>query len=299
MSGRAEPVPEAAGGHGDIGRAVDAYLAGWLEERPLPPQLRAAVAYAVLGPGKRVRPTLVIRSAEAVGGDRETALPAAAAVELVHAFSLVHDDLPALDDDDLRRGRPTLHRKVGEAMAILAGDALLGLAVELVAERAGPSEVAHAVGRELIVGCNDMIAGQVQDTVPGFPDEADPRDRLETIHRLKTAALIRACCRMGALAGRATGPEREALSRFGEAVGLAFQVVDDLLDVTQTTRHLGKQAGKDARRCKLTYPGVVGVEASRREVERLEAEALAAIEPLDERAEPLRRLARDLTTRTR
>jgi geranylgeranyl pyrophosphate synthase len=299
VSTRTDRFPGAATAGADPARAVDAYLAGWIDARPLPAHLREAAAYAVLGPGKRVRPTLVIRSAEAVSGAAEAALAPAAAVELVHAFSLVHDDLPSLDDDDLRRGRPTLHRKAGEAMAVLAGDVLLGLAVELVAERVCPPERAHSIGRELIRACNDMIAGQVQDTVPRFPDGTPPRERLETIHRLKTAALIRASCRMGGLAAGAREMQLAALTGYGEALGLMFQVVDDLLDVTQTTAHLGKQAGKDAGRHKLTYPALVGIESSRREVARLRDEALAALESLGGPAEPLRRLARDLATRTR
>jgi geranylgeranyl pyrophosphate synthase len=279
--------------------AVDAYLQDWLARRPLPHDLREAIRYAALGPGKRMRPILIIRSCEAVGGSGEAALAPAAAIELIHAFSLVHDDLPAMDDDDLRRGRPTLHRHTNEAMAILAGDAMMGLAVELVTTRLEPAELATNVCRELIEGCNNMIAGQVYDTLPVFNDSAEPMERLTTIHRNKTGALIRASCRMGALCGRADRRQMAAITCFGEAVGLMFQVVDDLLDVTQTTEHLGKTAGKDADQHKLTYPAVMGIEASRREVSRLRREALESLDELGGRARPLRELCDYLAVRTK
>jgi geranylgeranyl pyrophosphate synthase len=277
---------------------VDAWMGSWLTRRPLPPNLREAVAYALLGPGKRMRPILAIRSCEAVGGGIAAALPAAAAVEMIHAFSLVHDDLPALDDDDLRRGRPTLHRHAGEAMAILAGDALLGLALE-VTSSLNPPELAAKVTLELSQGCNAMIAGQVYDTLPAFEGAPGPLERLQTVHRNKTGALIRAACRTGALCGNAAGQALEGITRYGEAIGLMFQVVDDLLDVTQTTKHLGKTAGKDVDQEKLTYPSVLGLDGTRREVERLRAEALAAIDPFGERARHLRQLCEFLAVRTK
>jgi geranylgeranyl diphosphate synthase type II len=279
--------------------AVDAFMAGWLDRRQLPPNLREAIRYSLLGPGKRMRPLLVVHGCRAVGGDLGQALVPAAAVEMIHAFSLVHDDLPAMDDDDLRRGRPTLHCHTNEAMAVLAGDALLGQAVELVVEQLSPPELAAQVCRELIRGCNHMISGQVWDTLPDFEESVQPLERLQTIHRHKTGALIRAACRMGALCGGA-GPEQlESLTRYGEAIGLMFQVVDDLLDVTQTTKHLGKTAGKDADQHKLTYPSLLGLEASRAEVDRLREEALAALNGFDDRARPLRQLCEYLAVRTR
>jgi len=265
----------------------------------LPTNLREAIVYALLAPGKRMRPLLVLRSCEAVGGCIEDALAAAGALEMIHAFSLVHDDLPAMDDDDLRRGRPTLHRHTNEAMAILAGDAMLGLAVELVATRVEPGARAAAVGRELILGCNDMIAGQVYDTLPGSDEPADPLERLRTIHRHKTGALIRAACRIGALCGDADERRLEAVTDYGEAIGLMFQVVDDLLDVTQTTEHLGKTAGKDANQDKLTYPAVMGIDGSRREVARLREQALAALDRIGGETEPLRQTCEYLAVRTR
>lgn len=277
---------------------IEAYLAAWLADRPLPENLADAVRYAVLGPGKRMRPILIFRSCEAVGGRAEDALAPAAAIEMIHAFSLVHDDLPALDDDDLRRGRPTLHRYSGEAMAILAGDALLGLAVELLLERL-PEGLSVPVSRELIVGCNRMIAGQVYDTLPMGRATGTEMDQLKTIHSNKTGALIRAACRAGALCGGADPRQMEAVTSYGEAVGLMFQVVDDLLDVTGTTEELGKTAGKDAQQDKLTYPALLGVDGSRAEVRRLHAEALEALKPLGPPAGFLRELSDYLSSRTR
>jgi geranylgeranyl diphosphate synthase type II len=280
---------------------VESYLEAALDQRPLPKNLREATAYGLLGGGKRMRPILVLWACRAVGGSPQNAMPAAAAIELVHCFSLVHDDLPAMDDDDLRRGRPTLHRHTNEAMAILAGDLMSSLAFELIATRM-PAELAGLITRELAIGTNDMIAGQVFDTLPDFDAATPPLDRLKAIHRNKTGALIRCACRMGAIVGSGTGTSSEplaCLTRYGEAIGLMFQVVDDLLDVTQTTEHLGKKAGKDADKGKLTYPGLIGIDASRREVERLEAEAYDALKPLGDDARLLRELCEFMAKRTK
>jgi len=278
---------------------VETFIARWLEARPLPENLRRAIRYALLAPGKRLRPILTLHAAEAVGGRADDALAPAAAVEMIHAFSLVHDDLPAMDDDDLRRGRPTLHKQAGEAMAILAGDAMLGLAVEVVLEQVVPPDRAAAVCRELILGCNGMIAGQVYDTLPEPEAPEDAAARLLRIHRHKTGALIRASCRMGALCGGAGDAQLERITRYGDAIGLMYQVIDDLLDVTQTTEHLGKTAGKDVDQCKLTYPALYGVEGSRNEAERLRKEALAALDMMGAEADPLRHLCDYLAVRTR
>jgi len=283
----------------EIAGPVDAWMAAWLERRTLPENLRQAIVYALLGPGKRLRPVLVVRCCQAVGGTLEQAVAPAAAIEMIHAFSLVHDDLPAMDDDDLRRGRPTLHRHAGEALAILAGDALLGLAVEAVLDELRPPPLAAAVCGELIHGCNDMIAGQTYDTLRPFGESVAAEERLLTIHRHKTGALIRAACRAGALCGGADPPALAAVTRYAEAVGLMFQIVDDLLDVTETTEHLGKTANKDAGQRKLTYPAVLGVEASRREVRRLRDAGLAALVPLGPRAMHLERICDQLAVRTR
>ncbi|MEM0915304.1 MAG: polyprenyl synthetase family protein, partial [Planctomycetota bacterium] len=172
--------------------AVETYMREFVQARPMPEHLAEAVLYALMGGGKRVRPTLVVRSCEAVGGTSAQAMPGAAAIEMVHAFSLVHDDLPAMDDDDLRRGRPTLHRHTSEAMAILAGDMLLGLAFELLATRLTEANLIAAATRELATATNDMIVGQVCDTLPAWDESVEPVERLEVIHRHKTAALLRA-----------------------------------------------------------------------------------------------------------
>jgi geranylgeranyl diphosphate synthase type II len=277
---------------------LEAYLLDWIDGREMPPNLRDALLYVLQAGGKRVRPRLVIASCRAVGGSAEEALPAAAALELIHNFSLVHDDLPAMDDDDLRRGRPTLHRHAGEALAILAGDMMNTLAFELIATRS-PERLRGPLCAELALAAADMIGGQVYDTLPVFENGLSERQRLELVHRLKTAALIRCACRMGAMCGGAGEVELEGLSGYGEAMGLMFQVVDDWLDVTQTTEHLGKRAKKDEACGKLTYPLVHGVEGTRAEVERLTRAALAALTPLGAGAQPLRELCQELAERTR
>lgn len=278
---------------------VERYLAAFIKQRSLPRNLRQAIEYALLGGGKRLRPILTVYSCEAVGGTIEQALAPAAAIEMIHAFSLVHDDLPAMDDDDLRRGRPTLHKATNEAMAILAGDAMMGLAFELLADRLEPPTLTARILGELTRATNDMIAGQVYDTLSDFDANLDDLSRLRLIHQHKTGALIRCSCRMGALVVGADETKIEALSQFGESIGLMFQVVDDLLDCTQSTQHLGKTAGKDAAQDKATYPGLLGLDRSRQEVERLHNQALAALASLGESARDLRDLTVYMATRTR
>jgi geranylgeranyl diphosphate synthase, type II len=267
--------------------AVEAYMDQFVSHRPLPENLRQAIRYALLGGGKRLRPLLIVRSCEAVGGSIEQALPAAAAMEMIHTFSLVHDDLPAMDDDDLRRGRPTLHIHTNEAMAILAGDAMTSLAFELLSTRVHPPQIAAALMHELAVGTNDMIAGQVWDTLPDFSSDVLPLQRLQTIHRNKTGALIRASCRMGAIAGGGSPGQVDALTRHGDAIGLMFQIMDDVLDVTQTAEAMGKRTGKDEDKGKLTYPLVLGLEKSRAEIQRLRHEAHEALTDLGTAGKPL------------
>jgi geranylgeranyl diphosphate synthase type II len=278
---------------------VDNYLAEFLDGRALPENLREAIRYAVLAPGKRMRPLLVMYACEAVGGVREQALAPAAAIEMIHAFSLVHDDLPAMDNDELRRGRPTLHVKTSEGLAILAGDALMGLAFELLATRIEDAELSRSVIAELASGTNDMVAGQVYDTFPAFDRDITPLERLAAIHLHKTGALMKASVRMGAMVGEASDEQLAAMTSYGEAIGLMFQVVDDVLDVTQTTEHLGKTAGKDAEQDKLTYPAVIGLDASRREIERLQDAAHAALRPMGASARPLHELCDFLAVRTK
>lgn len=297
---------------------IEGYLDIFSSTLVLPANLVEAIRYSFLSTGKRLRPLLAWHCAVAVGGNPRASLPAAGAVELIHAFSLVHDDLPGIDNDDLRRGKPTLHKQTTEAMAILAGDAMLTLAFQILVERVPDTLLARDLVRELALGTSAMIAGQVYDTLGGFSDSVGPKDRLTTIHLNKTGALIRASCRMGALcglhhpavlpdalpaqslaAGAIESPMLAAISAYADAVGLMFQIVDDLLDVTQTTDHLGKKAGKDVEAGKLTYPAVHGIELSKQHVRELEAAALAAIAPLGESAEPLRELASYMAIRTR
>jgi geranylgeranyl diphosphate synthase type II len=284
---------------GDPVAQVDQYLRASVEKLALPPGLHNAVLYSLLGPGKRLRPLLAWRSCEAAGGQGPQSLPAAAAVELVHAFSLVHDDLPAMDDDDLRRGRPTLHRHTSEAMAILAGDGMLTFAFAILADGVSDPRLSARLSSELARGATGMIVGQVYDTLGGV-DVADPsEDRLARIHANKTGALIKAACRMGALCGGASDRTLELVDAYAGAVGLMFQVVDDILDVTQPAEHVGKRTGKDAQAGKLTYPGVLGLPAARGHVARLEAEALKAAAQLGAAGEPLADMARGMAVRTR
>ena len=272
---------------------VDAEIGRGVRARGLPGPLEEAVLYAALGPGKRTRPILCFRACEAVGGRAADALAPAMAVEMVHAFSLVHDDLPAMDDDDLRRGRPTVHKAFREDLAILAGDALQSLAIEaLAAPRLNPR-----LPGELARATTDMIAGQVLDTVGGSEANADPADRLGSIHRNKTGALLVAACRMGAICGDAEPETVLKLSAYAACVGLCFQAVDDLLDVTADEATLGKASGKDADAGKLTYPGLYGVDGTRSRIRELRDEAIAALGHLGPAANPLRELARTLAVR--
>jgi len=280
-------------------REVEGYLEGWLAARPLPDNLASAVRHVLLAGGKRVRPFLTLYACEAVGGERAAAMAPAAAMEMVHTFSLVHDDLPAMDDAAQRRGRPTLHVRDSEAMAVLAGDALFGLAFELLADRLVDPSLAGRLCGELATASNDMIAGQVYDTLPDFDASMEPMARLEQIHRNKTGALIRCACRMGAMCGGADAEALAAITAYAEAVGLMFQVVDDILDVTQTAGHLGKDANHDAAQGKLTYPALLGLEQSRAEVDRLHQVATDALAPLGGQADALLALSNWLSVRTR
>ena len=288
---------------------INAWLSEQIGQENLPPALDEAVRYSLLGGGKRLRPLLAWHSAGAVGADGQSSLPAGGAIELIHAFSLVHDDLPAMDDDDLRRGRPTLHVHAGEAMAILAGDAMTSIAFQILLREAADASLGSMLAGELASATTQMIAGQVYDTLGGFDEKLGDSERVGLTHRLKTAALIRASCRMGAMCGLheagvgvdeiASRPELDAVTRYGGAVGLMFQIVDDLLDVEQSSRHLGKRAGKDIQAGKLTFPGVLGVDESRRRVRQLTDDALRAIGPLAQAGDPLRDLCRFLAARTR
>jgi geranylgeranyl diphosphate synthase type II len=271
-------------------------------EQGYPPSLLEAMTYSLFAPCKRLRPLLVIMTAEACGGRADEALPAAGAVELVHTYSLVHDDLPAMDDDDLRRGQPTCHRRFGEALAILAGDALLTLAFLVLAEGYAPARAA-ACCRELAhgAGAAGMVGGQVDDLALG--KKGATLADLESLHARKTGALFRACLRLGVLAAR--GPDglassqMECLEKYGRCFGLLFQITDDLLDVEGRTAETGKGVQKDAARGKLTYPGFLGVAESRRRAEQLGREALTHLDPLGPAAERLRGLIGMIVDRDR
>jgi len=283
--------------------ATEAAMAQAIDSAGFPANLDEAVRYASLQGGKRTRPVLTHLSAEAAGGDPASpgVAPFAAAIELVHAFSLVHDDLPCIDNDLLRRGQPTTHAKFGEAMGLLAGDALLNLAYSCIL-RGGSSDEARVGALKLVTsGTDGMIAGQVLDTLGAGKDETgDDAAMVERIHMGKTAALITASCRLGGLAaGTPLGSETDAsLGRYGAAVGLMFQVVDDLIDATQDASHAGKATGKDAEAGKLTYPGVFGVEGSRKVVAGLLADARHEAESFGSRGKGLMSYASVLASRT-
>jgi geranylgeranyl diphosphate synthase type II len=268
-------------------------------------RLASAMRYSVLGGGKRLRPVLCLMAAEACGCDSEAAMPAACALELVHTYSLIHDDLPAMDNDDLRRGRATCHKAFDEATAILAGDALLTLAFELIAREVEPVSAALLCVRILAesAGPRGMVGGQMAD-LEAEKQALDERNEgslaeLEAIHRRKTGALLRAPLQMGAIIALASETHRQALDHYGRAVGLAFQIVDDLLDVQGDETKLGKRVGKDSGLGKWTYPRFLGLDGSRRRARQLADEAVAAIAPLGLLGHRLRELALALLERDR
>jgi geranylgeranyl diphosphate synthase type II len=279
---------------------IDQHLSKVLRPRPgLPEQLREAMCYSLLAPGKRLRPLLVLLAAEAAPIPGGNPWPAACAVEMVHVYSLIHDDLPAMDDDDLRRGLPTCHKKFGEATAILAGDALLTMAFEVLASNYPPrTATSCCLALACAAGAAGMVGGQMDDlAAEQRPIGELTLNDLESLHARKTGALIRAALRLGIEAAHAeapTGPSSEWIERFdryGECLGLAFQITDDLLDVQGQTAQAGKRVGKDAARGKLTYPGLLGVEESRLRAEILCRQAREAIAPLGERGRRLDELA--------
>lgn len=274
-------------------KTVDAALNRFLPRAGAKPAtIHKAMRHSMFAGGKRLRPILTLAAAEACGGTVEAALAPACAVECVHTYSLIHDDLPCMDDDDFRRGHPTCHKVYGEGMAVLAGDALLSIAFEIVTStpRTRRYEAVDFV-RELAItsGSRKLIAGQVLD-LEGEGAKLN-RAQLNDIHRNKTSALLTTAIRFGAMAANATPARLDALATFGESLGLAFQVIDDILDVTQTTEKLGKSAGKDEATEKSTYPAVIGLEASRREAARLTKKATAALDALGGKADALRAIA--------
>ncbi len=247
-------------------------------------RLAEAMRYSLEAGGKRVRPVLCLLAAEAVGGRAEDALPGAMALEYVHTYSLIHDDLPAMDDDDLRRGRPTNHKVYGEGHAILAGDGLLTEAFRVLA--AGPGDPATLLEATVLLaeaaGWRGMVGGQALD-LEGETLAHYDLDHLRLIHRLKTGALLRASLEMGAVLGGASPADRAALKGYGEAIGLAFQIQDDILDATATDADLGKRAGKDAGRGKITYPSLLGLDGARKALEEATETALCRLASLPNR----------------
>lgn len=280
---------------------IDAALDRLVPSESTPPEnIHRAMRYSLFAGGKRMRPILCIAAANCVAESPAGVESAACALELVHTYSLIHDDLPALDNDDLRRGRPTSHKVFGEAMAILAGDALLTLAFEVLSKLDSVHDT-KKVGliRELSTAsgtAGGMIGGQVHD-IEG-EGQIPTAALLECIHRAKTGALLRASVRMGATYAGATSSQYESLSGFGEHIGLAFQIVDDILDVTQSSEALGKTAGKDAAQHKITFPAVYGLEASAAMAERERLAAHASLAPFGSRADHLRELADLIVQRT-
>jgi geranylgeranyl diphosphate synthase type II len=280
-------------------KEVDRSLDRFLPKASVPPAtIHKAMRYSLFAGGKRLRPILCLAAAEACGGKTTAALPHACAVECIHTYSLIHDDLPSMDNDDLRRGRPTCHKVFGDGIAILAGDALLTIAFEIATHAKSVSRYdLRDVFREIAVasGSRKLIAGQVADL------EAEgrriTRAQVRSIHENKTAALLTASVRLGAMAANANAKQLAAISAFGRALGLAFQVIDDILDVTQTSDKLGKSAGKDIAAQKATYPAVIGLEKSRAEARRLTRQAHAALISLGENAAVLRALADYLLAR--
>ncbi len=267
-----------------------------------PGNLLRAMRHSLFAGGKRVRPILALEACRAVGGRDAWALPACCALEMIHTYSLIHDDLPAMDDDDWRRGKPTAHVKFGEATAILAGDALHSLAFQTLAEEPRGDRFAGRRDRVLALvaraaGMEGMVGGQIRD-LESEGRRISPRD-LRRIHRGKTGALLQASAVAGAILGGGSRKEIEALGRYGRAVGLAFQIVDDILDEEGTRAALGKSPGKDRAVKKATYPSLFGLERSRRMASRAAAEARRALAPIGKRAAPLARLCEFIIARQR
>ena len=275
---------------------VDRFLEGTLPLLSANPQrLYESMRYSLLGGGKRIRPILTIAAAQALGYDRDAMLPFAASLEFVHTYSLIHDDLPAMDDDDYRRGRLTNHKVYGDGMAILAGDALLTMAFELCSQVDGTEDFSAAqqlaIVRELASGSGHqgMVGGQVMD-IQAENQEID-LVHLQQIHTFKTGRLIRAAVRIGSIIGEATTQQMQCLTDYSEDIGLAFQIADDVLDMVGTREELGKDAGTDEKRGKRTYPSFFGIEGARQLGEECVQRAIARLNTFDKQADPLRHIA--------
>ena len=282
-------------------KAVDAFLKKYItskkKHKDCPADLCKAMSYALMAGGKRVRPILSIASHEAAGGRSDNMLPVAASLELIHTYSLIHDDLPAMDDDDYRRNQPTTHKVFGEATAILAGDALLTDAFNIISETNTNPGTLIKVIHELTQACGPegMVGGQAVDLL--FEGKKAKKKDLLYIHTHKTGALIRASIRIGAIMANPTPAKLDSLTVYGEKVGLAFQVIDDILDITGTKEELGKSTGADSARGKNTYPSIFGLEESRKIAEKLIDDSLIAIKNLNKKAEPLSAIARYILER--
>lgn len=272
---------------------VDSFLESYFRGSFNPSGLHDSIVYSISAGGKRIRPILAMASYEACGGSAEDILPYAAAIEFIHTYSLIHDDLPSMDNDDLRRGKPTNHKVFGEGMAILAGDALLTEAFYLLsgARQTCPPSTMLRVIREVAMaaGAHGMVGGQAEDLLS--EDASSDSDNLSFIHIHKTGALITSSVRMGAILRGAAKEELKSLTRYGENIGLAFQIVDDILDIRGETKKLGKTAGSDYRKKKMTYPAHFGIDSSMKKAEALVNDAVRALEPFDKKADPLREIA--------
>lgn len=281
---------------------VESFLKSYFEKSPSPSILYDAIKYSLFAGGKRIRPILVFASYEACGGNPEDIIPQATAVELIHTYSLIHDDLPSMDNDELRRGKPTCHKVFGEAIAILAGDALLTEAFLMITntsyhvKKFRPSclmnttrEIAYAAG-----ACG-MVGGQAQDILS--ENSKPDLNTLHFIHFHKTALLIRASVRTGAILAGIRGNRLRSLTRYGENVGLAFQIIDDILDIEGKTVELGKEAGSDIKKNKMTYPALIGIQESRKRAQELVSDGINAIHNFSLKADPLRGIARYIVKR--
>jgi geranylgeranyl diphosphate synthase type II len=279
---------------------IDELLKRLLASRQIDGKLKEALGYTLGAPGKRLRSALVLWCCELVNGQiNHNAEIAAAAIEMVHTYSLIHDDLPAMDNDDLRRGLPTCHKAFNEATAILTGDALLTLAFEILAKEVNEPSIAVKLISQLAqdAGAAGMIAGQMADLEA--ENGKGNKELLEYIHTNKTAKMFRCATAMGAICGGASDEQLELLSQYGLKIGLSFQIADDILDVSSTSEHLGKTAGKDAKAAKCTYPSVVGIEKARQLEMKLAEEAMVALKDFGSKADTLRQLVMALLKRTR
>jgi geranylgeranyl diphosphate synthase, type II len=289
---------------GDLRQEVDDLLRQLLDDQTPATRISRAMTYSVLAGGKRLRPVLCVAAAESVEGDRQTILPLACALELIHTYSLIHDDLPAMDDDDLRRGKPTCHVQFDEATAILAGDALLTLAFEILAA-AGSRSTVDDQNRWLVAiaqiasaaGFRGMIEGQMRDMA--FENRVIDEGELECLHRLKTGKMIEVSVASGALVAGASMIQRHALDTYAQNIGLAFQVADDILNVDGDPQRLGKATGTDRIRGKNTYPSLMGIDDARRFAGKLVNNALKALDPFDNKADSLRAIAHYVIERNR